>query len=342
MSDLKISVVIPAYNASEWIHDCVKSILEQRPAPESFDLPEFEVIVVDDGSRDATADIVKSLCDDYRVKLIRQTNMGVSAARNAGIKAARGEYICFVDSDDMLRHDAFATLWYYIRKFGHDTIVVPGECYSGLAKNWNEHEIAKKDYAKGYKVLTGLKAVEECLYRRELEPDMHGALIPRDLFDENSMFRPGRYEDLDLFYRLYEKVSKVVILKAPLYFYRDHDGSFINNFSLERLHALTVTERIYQHYKSTPMEPAAIDRRISACFNMLIFISQHINGKSGETRETLSEAESRIWEIMKKYRRQTLLNKKGRFINKPALIISYFGKPVLKKLLLLGSSKRNS
>ncbi|HYE37376.1 glycosyltransferase family 2 protein [Methylocaldum sp.] len=86
------SVVIPAFNRAKEIPACLDSVLAQR-------WQDFEIIVVDDGSRDATAQVVKSYSN--RVRLIRQENQGPGAARNAGIRAANGDYVAFLDSDDL-------------------------------------------------------------------------------------------------------------------------------------------------------------------------------------------------------------------------------------------------
>jgi GT2 family glycosyltransferase len=93
MSSERLSVVIPAFNAAATIRSAVSSTLRQT-------VPVLEVIVVDDGSSDATAQLVSGI-DDARVRLISQANGGPSAARNAGIAAARGEWVAFLDSDDL-------------------------------------------------------------------------------------------------------------------------------------------------------------------------------------------------------------------------------------------------
>lgn len=87
-----ISVVVPAYNAERHIARSLSSVLSQT-------YQEFEVIVVDDGSRDQTAAIVESFSDP-RIQLIQQPNKGVSAARNRGVEVARGGWVAFIDSDD--------------------------------------------------------------------------------------------------------------------------------------------------------------------------------------------------------------------------------------------------
>lgn len=86
------SVIIPLYNKEQYIFFAIKSVLDQTHQ-------DFEVIVVDDGSSDGGAAVVRAI-DDPRVRLLQQKNGGVSRARNAGIAAARGDLICFLDADD--------------------------------------------------------------------------------------------------------------------------------------------------------------------------------------------------------------------------------------------------
>ena len=104
-----VSVIIPIYNAERFLSECISSVLKQ-----SFTL--FELLLVDDGSVDASP----SICDasekkDSRVKVIHQVHAGVSAARNAGIKASVGKYLVFVDADDLLPEGALQKLYDLIK-----------------------------------------------------------------------------------------------------------------------------------------------------------------------------------------------------------------------------------
>lgn len=89
-----VSVIIPAYNAERWIEEAIASVLGQT-------ITDLEVLVVDDGSNDNTSNLAKGF-SDQRVKVLNKANGGVSTARNAGIEAAKGTYLAFLDADDLM------------------------------------------------------------------------------------------------------------------------------------------------------------------------------------------------------------------------------------------------
>ena len=95
----KVSVILPVYNAGKYLHQCMDSIVNQT-------LKDIEIICVDDGSSDNSLEILRQYAEkDERVKVIAQANGGAGAARNNGLRAATGEYLSFLDSDDFFELD---------------------------------------------------------------------------------------------------------------------------------------------------------------------------------------------------------------------------------------------
>ena len=91
---VKISIIVPVYNSEKYIQRCIMSVLNQNPL-------NCQLVLVDDGSSDNSLKIMQQFADQYEfIKLIHQDNQGVSGARNTGIKAATGEWVYFLDSDD--------------------------------------------------------------------------------------------------------------------------------------------------------------------------------------------------------------------------------------------------
>lgn len=109
----KISVIIPAYNVEKYIKRCVDSVLQNTYS-------NFEIIIVNDGSTDSTESVCRGLLNDSRVHLFSQSNAGVSAARNTGIKQATGEYITFIDGDDFVACDYLSYFWELVQTTGAD------------------------------------------------------------------------------------------------------------------------------------------------------------------------------------------------------------------------------
>ena len=111
---MKISIIIPVYNVEKYLRECLDSILAQS-------YKDFEIILVDDGSTDSSGNI----CDEYsmkyeNIKVLHKNNNGLSSARNAGLDIAQGEYILFIDSDDVVSPVMLETLMAHVA--GYDIV----------------------------------------------------------------------------------------------------------------------------------------------------------------------------------------------------------------------------
>lgn len=135
---MKLSIIIPAYNAEKYIKECIHSVLNQS-------YQDYEIIVIDDGSTDQTLDICKHIAEnDDRIIIQSQINSGVSVARNKGIDAAKGDWITFIDADDMLQTGALNIL--HNNVFNVADIVVTGN--SSKLKSEQEFDVAANKVSK--------------------------------------------------------------------------------------------------------------------------------------------------------------------------------------------------
>lgn len=135
-----LSVIVPVYQAAEYLDCCVESILAQT-------FSDLELILVDDGSTDGSA----ARCDrwaaaDSRVRVIHRENGGVSAARNMGLDAARGEYVAFVDSDDWVEPQMYENLLAAAREY--DCAVVLCDCRKVLLCKSRKQASARQKFVR--------------------------------------------------------------------------------------------------------------------------------------------------------------------------------------------------
>lgn len=121
--DIKVSVILPVYNVSAYLRQCMDSVVNQT-------LRDIEIICVDDGSTDDSVDILKEYAQkDSRVKVIEQANAGAGAARNTGLGIAKGEYLSFLDSDDFFEPDMLEKAWSKAKEGDADFVVFRSDQY---------------------------------------------------------------------------------------------------------------------------------------------------------------------------------------------------------------------
>ena len=223
---MKISVVIPAYNAEAFIGDTIRSALAQTVAP-------LEIIVVDDGSTDRTAAVAESL----GCRVIRQTNSGVCAARNAGIMGARGEWIALLDHDDTwlprklqrqadavaLRPDVACVTTDFFRQFAG--VPRPVSCFA--AEGYSLDSFTTVEVAPSIVLLP--HAGEE-LITTGFFMFPSAVLVRRDVMIEAGMFRVEQRlcEDVDCFLRVLRHTAMLVV-REPLWTWHYHHDNNSND-----------------------------------------------------------------------------------------------------------------
>lgn len=310
-----ISVICPAYNSEKYLAQCVGSMLGQTYA-------DWELVLVDDGSTDSTP----AMCDEYaaadsRIKVYHFSNGGLSVARNRGLAKATGRYVYFLDSDDTLHPRTLEAM--------ASAADANPDCAFQSRFAFSPEGMPSSDCGMHFPVVRfGLEeALELMLYQRRLLHAAGGHMYPRHLIPAD-VFRPDiMYEDLDAMFRLHENCKGVVLVDAPLYYYRTNPSSLINTFSPRRLDVLNVTQRLEKYVadKFPALQAAAADRRLSANFNIYCLLGLHNLGNSPEARD--------CWNLIRRYRCRSLLNPKVRMKNRLGIICSYLGGRTLVGLL---------
>lgn len=205
--ELLISVIVPAYNLEKYIERSLRSICGQT-------YKNLEIIVVNDGSLDRTGEIIDRIAsEDDRIIAIHQKNAGVSAARNAGLALATGEYIGFVDGDDFIDDDMYEFLLKNAIQYNADIshcgykMVFPDR----VDYYYNTGEIRVQDNYQG---------VHDLIKADKIEPGLWNKLYRRTIIEGQKLEDSIRInEDLLFNYQLFKKAQKSVFVDLPKYHY---------------------------------------------------------------------------------------------------------------------------
>lgn len=223
----EISIIVPVYKVERYLNKCIDSILGQT-------FKDFELILVNDGSPDHCGKI----CDDYaaidpRVKVIHKENGGLSSARNAGLKIARGKYIAFVDSDDFIHLNMYEILHSNAMKHSADIVICDylevneDEVISSYEINY-QFEEEQYTNIEALNALYGNKGVKFVV--------VWNKLFKRRLFDNLEFEENKIHEDEFIAHQLLYKSSKITYLPLQLHYYIQRKSSITHaRFNIKEL-----------------------------------------------------------------------------------------------------------
>lgn len=221
-----VSVIVPVYNVQKYLTMCLESISKQT-------YHNLQIILIDDGSSDASSQI----CDDWankdnRIEVIHKINGGLSDARNVGLTCVKGQFICFVDSDDVL--DSHYIEWLYDSiKTNKAKVAACDVCcfYDG-------DSISECKQKPEYTVFSAEEALQQILQGEGVRAIACNKLYSADILEGES-FIYGKYHEDEFFtYRIVDRAEKIIYIDAQLYYYRQRLGSITSSFSIKRLDAL--------------------------------------------------------------------------------------------------------
>ncbi|GAA6323788.1 glycosyltransferase [Fusobacterium ulcerans] len=242
---MELSIIVPIYNVEDYLEECLESLYNIKNI-------ELEIILVNDGSKDNSFKIMEKFKDMYPEKtvLINKENGGLSSARNAGMKAAAGEYISFIDSDDFIDVDEFERFFKEGQKDKLDVIVGNMRYYTPEKTG---DPLFRSDMIKNSGILKGVDFFWELFqkpkcFREEVVDDIYRRefLLKNDIwFNENIVHEDSEFTPL-----VYLKAEKVRYIDRAFYFYRQRTGSIMNKVSEKSIVSLeSICERFFDEYK---------------------------------------------------------------------------------------------
>ena len=220
-----ISVIVPVYNGENYIDDCIMSVLNQE-------YKNFELILVNDGSQDGSKEKLNIWeKKNEKIKVIHQSNSGVSVARNTGIEKANGKYLTFIDVDDYISKDFLFYYYNLIKKYDAEIALTP------MPQKFSNHaECTTEKIEDNIKVLSGEKAACEMLYYN-IAIGPWNKLISKELIDKYKIrFNPNLAygEGFNFSVDCFQRAKKVAVGRKKVYYYRvNNPNSAMTKFKLK-------------------------------------------------------------------------------------------------------------
>jgi glycosyltransferase involved in cell wall biosynthesis len=266
-----ITVIVPVYNVEQYLDKCIKSITAQ-----TYD--NLEIILVDDGSPDSCPQLCDSWAQsDSRIKVIHKQNGGLSSARNAGIAAMSGEYVCFIDSDDWIEPDMLEIMFDNI-KDGSDVVVCNANHINASGEIFEKTEYPAGSY-EGGEVLTAFFGTEafdsysacDKLYRSRI---ISSAALS---FDEDNKWG----EDYPFNYQFFQLAESAKSVEDSLYnYFMERDGSITYGMTYGKANRWRFTKLMLEEQRDNPQHYAVILKVY--CSNLLCCLRELLRSGDDE------------------------------------------------------------
>ncbi|MGL4307998.1 MAG: glycosyltransferase [Cetobacterium sp.] len=244
---MQLSIVVPIYNVENYLRECLDSLY-------SLKIKETEIILVDDGSKDGSYNIIMEYKEKYSQKtvVVKKENGGLSSARNAGLKVARGEYVAFIDSDDFIDGNIFENFFKETKEKQLDIGVGDFRYYrDGKSSEpiFRSQEVQSSGILKGTEFMKLTLEKPKC-FREEVVDDIYRRefLIEKNLYFQENLL----HEDSYFTPRAYLKAEKVKYIPGAFYYYRQRSGSIMSEVSQKSIDSLEfICENLSELYEET-------------------------------------------------------------------------------------------
>lgn len=239
MKTPELSIIIPVYNVEKYLHRCLESVIKST-------FKDFELIIINDGSKDASEQVVldfKEKYSDYEDKImyIKKENSGVSETRNMGIEKAAGRYITFIDSDDYIEDDMLELMMNKMNESDFDIVA----CNARLVYGNN-----KKDHivSSGYNSdLYHKDKIRETMLVQY--PVMWNKIYKTEIIKKIKFTSGVWYEDMEYLLKLYPHINSIGVVNKPLYNYFQRENSITYTYNDKLYDIINNMESVIAYYK---------------------------------------------------------------------------------------------
>lgn len=290
-----VSIIIPVYNVGPYLRECLDSVVNQT-------YRDWEGILIDDGSTDDSG----AICDEYaskdrRFRVIHQANQGINSVRNRGLKETTGEYIAWVDSDDVVHPRWLETL---------HSIITTNDCDIAVVeyRNWYNGQINIDDNIKiaGARFIPLDQAIDQVLNSgiKGFTSNLWTKMYRREIIGESSLVFDWA-EDLDFNIQMIIKGARIYCTETPLYFYRIRGNSITNGRDQDYLlRDIVMRCDVYDHYRSLDKDLKYRPIILESLYQHLLYAKNYPvynNASASATdEEYYQEAYRRTWDDFKR------------------------------------------
>ena len=303
-----ITIIVPIYRAEAYLRRCVDSILGQ-------DFRDLELILIDDGSPDGCPGLCDAFAEsDSRVVAIHQKNKGVSAARNTGLDAARGEYVAFVDADDWVEPDYLSYL-VHLQEEGNASISACNHYVTAGGRDTAKFPVSREVCSLSQKT-----AYSGLLYHQPPDASAWGKLYARSLFDQLRYPEGHVFEDTWMIANLLERAGTLVYGAEPKYHYVYRAGTISKSASRDQMWdfwdaVCHLTEIVLRSYPD--LSPGCTRRRVHAALSIRRLLV-HADASAGSDIE-------RCRSIIRENAKDVLIDPRAPLRDKAGILLSLAG-----------------
>ncbi|SEQ02339.1 Glycosyltransferase involved in cell wall bisynthesis [Lachnospiraceae bacterium RM5] len=315
-----ISIIVPVYNLEKYLENTLNHILAQT-------YKDIEILAIDDGSKDNSGKILDEYAKkDERLKVFHIPNGGAAKARNVGLDNMTGEYVTFIDGDDIVSDDYIERLYNDITNSGSDISICKYEnIYMDNILNNDYPPVKEADFTKTFSVK---EAIYRLLYQVDFDSEMWVKIYKSSLFDDIRFPLGNVFEDIAIIYDVFFKAKKISFSNHTGYYYFNRpDSTTLKGFSIKKMDLIDIMDRlekeILEKYPEEKFRFATASKKVRANF--------HIYLQMPMSKE-LKEERKRIENNIKPLRKYVLKDKHSRRGTKIAVLITYLGFPVLHSM----------